>query len=71
MRCVMRKPRELLFKYFPTRLTKLNKNLPIFHGLSVYKQMPSKELNKKPLRHPEWMGKSGLSTGLGFLNEEL
>ena len=43
----MRKPRDLLFKIFVARLTKVNNYLPLFPGLSVIKKMNPEDIKKK------------------------
>ena len=46
MRRIMRKPRDIPFKRFTTRLTELNHYLPLFPGYSATKKIPPEELNK-------------------------
>ena len=46
MRCAMRKPQDLLFKRFSSRLTELNDYLPLSPGSSAAKKMAPEELNR-------------------------
>ena len=68
----MRKPRKILFKHFAAHFMELNNYLRLFTGSSDSKNTPPKRIQRdSPTRRPKLMGKTGLSTRLGFLNEEL